>query len=260
MNNFLEKILECKRTEISEHKSQISELALRVECGDREDYRSFYRALSSDTVNIIAEIKRASPSKGDIQPNLVPAEMARLYEEGGAAAVSVLTETDFFKGTLADLRSARAACSLPVLRKDFIVDPYQIYEASANKADAVLLIARILEKELLEDLLALTHALGIEALGRNPQRRRSGEARGSSEARIIGINNRDLTSFHTNLDVSLRLAERLKKDQIIVAASGIFSYEDISLYPRERIHAFLVGESIVRAEDRVAFLKSLRGA
>ena len=258
MNNFLEKILECKRREIAEHKSRISELALRVECGDREDYRSFYSALSRNGINIIAEIKRASPSKGDIQPDLIPAEMAELYEEGGAAAVSVLTESDFFKGSLEDLRSARAACTLPVLRKDFIFDPYQVYEASANKADAVLLIARILEKELLEDLLALTHALGIDALVEIHNEEDLEKIEGSG-ARIIGINNRDLTSFNTNLEVSLQLAGSLQQKQIIVAASGIFSHKDIQRYPEERIHAFLVGESIVRAEDRVAFLKSLRG-
>ncbi len=258
MSDFLEKILECKRTEIAEHKQHTSEIALRVECGDRDDYRSFYNALARDSINIIAEIKRASPSKGDIQPDLVPAEMARMYEEGGAAAVSVLTEKDFFKGCLDDLRAARAACNLPVLRKDFIFDPYQVYEASANKADAILLIVRILEKELLEDLLALTHALGIDALVEIHSEEDLEKIEGIG-ARIIGINNRDLSSFNTNLDVAIKMAENLKEDQIIVAASGIFSAADINRYPRERIHSFLVGESIVKAENRVEFLQSLQG-
>ena len=258
MSDFLEKIMACKRREVEEHKVKYSEIALRVECGDREDYRSFYSALARDEINIIAEVKKASPSKGDIQPDLIPAEMARLYEEGGAAAISVLTEKDFFKGGLDDMRAVRAACNIPVLRKDFIFDPYQVYEASANKADAILLIARILDKELLEDLLALTHALGIDALV---------EIHGEADlekidgigAKIIGINNRDLSSFNTNLDVAIKMAENLKEDQIVVAASGIFSYDDIKRYPQEKIHSFLVGESIVRAENRVEFLKSLRG-
>ncbi len=258
MSDFLEKILECKRSEIAEHKSVVSEIALRVACGDREDYRSFYNALQNDGINIIAEIKRASPSKGDIQPDLVPAEMASLYAEGGAAAISVLTEKDFFKGSLEDLRAARAACNLPVLRKDFIIDPYQVYEASANHADAILLIARILDKELLADLIALTQALAIDALVEIHSEDDLEKIEGSG-ARIIGINNRDLSSFTTDLDNALKLATKLREDQLIVAASGIFSYADIALYPKDKIHSFLVGESIVRASDRVEFLKSLRG-
>ncbi len=258
MSNFLDKILECKREELRHHKQNVGEVALRVECGDRDDFRSFYNALTRNEINIIAEIKRASPSKGDIQPDLNPEEMARLYEAGGAAAISVLTEKDFFKGSLDDMIEARSACTIPVLRKDFIFDPYQVYEACALGADAILLIARILDKVLLEDLLALTHALNMNALV---------EIHGEGDldkidgigAKIIGINNRDLSSFDTDLEVSINMAKKLEDDQIVVAASGIFSYDDIKLYPRERIHSFLVGESIVRSSDRVDFLKKLRG-
>lgn len=257
MSDFLSKIIELKKVEVEQAKASVGEVALRVQSGARDDYRSFYTALKEAGTNIIAEIKRASPSKGDIQPDLVPAQMAAFYEEGGAAAVSVLTEKDFFKGTLDDLRSARAACTLPVLRKDFIFDPYQIYEASAAGADAVLLIARILEKEQLADLLAQAHALCIDALVEIHDLDDLEKIQGIG-AKIIGINNRDLKTFDTNLEVAINLAKSLEEDQIAVAASGIFTRDDIEKYLPE-VNCFLVGESIVRSGDPVGFIRQLRG-
>lgn len=258
MADFLTKIMELKRVEVEEAKRAVSETALRVASGAREDYRSFYDALAQEGVNIIAEIKRSSPSKGDIDPDLDPAENARVYEQGGAAALSVLTEKNFFKGSLEDMKAARAACRLPVLRKDFIFDPYQLYEASAAHADAVLLIARILDRELLGDLIALADALYIDALVEIHNEEDLEKVQGLG-AKIIGINNRDLQSFSTNLDVSRRLAAGLEEGQIVVAASGIFTRADIESYLPD-IHGFLIGESIVRAPDKVAFLNSLCGA
>ncbi len=257
MSDFLTRIMELKKAEVEEAKQNVGEISLRVASGARTDYRSFYNALKEEGVNVIAEIKRASPSKGDIQPDLVPAQMAALYQEGAAAAVSVLTEKNFFKGSLDDLRSARAACNLPVLRKDFIFDSYQLYEASAAGADAVLLIARILDKELLSDLLAQAHALCIDALVEIHNEDDLDKIQGLG-AKIVGINNRDLKTFDTDLDIALKLARNLEPEQIAVAASGIFTRDDIDKYLPE-VCCFLVGESIVRAESPSGFLRELNG-
>lgn len=258
MSDFLEQIMKLKREEVEQAKLEVGEIELRARCGGREDFRSFYAALKNPGVNIIAEIKRASPSKGDIQPDLDAAKMASVYEAGGASCVSVLTEKNFFKGTLEDMIDARAACNLPVLRKDFIYDPYQIYEACAAGADAVLLIARILEKEMLEELLALTHALNIDALVEVHEEADLEKIDGIG-ARIVGINNRDLKSFDTDLDIALKMAQKLEPEQVAVAASGIFSRADIEPYLPADVHCFLVGESIVRASDSEAFIKELCG-
>lgn len=257
MADFLTKIVEMKRAEVEQAKRTVSETALRVASGAREDYRSFYDALTQPGVNIIAEIKRASPSKGDIDPNLDPAETAKLYEQGGAAALSILTEKSFFKGSMEDMKAARAACNLPVLRKDFVFDPYQLYEASAAYADAVLLIARILDREELGDLIALADALFIDALVEIHDEDDLEKIQGLG-AKIVGINNRDLKSFSTNLDIAKCLAQELEEGQIAVAASGIFNRSDIDLYLPD-VNCFLIGESIVRASDKVGFLSQLRG-
>lgn len=250
--------MELKREEVEEARGRVSETALRVASGAREDYRSFYKALAASGTRIIAEIKRASPSKGDIQPDLDPAHTAGLYETGGAAAISVLTERNFFKGSLEDMKAARASCHIPVLRKDFLFDPYQLYEASGAGADAVLLIARVLEREQLADLIALAHALFIDALVEIHDEADLAKIQGVG-AKIVGINNRDLKSFSTDLEISRRLASGLEPGQIVVAASGIFSRADIERY-EPGINCFLVGESIVRAPDTVAFINELRGA
>lgn len=258
MSDFLSKIMLQRRDEVALAKKRLPESELRVRCGARDEYRSFYKALAAPGVNIIAEIKRASPSKGDIDPGLNPADNACLYEQGGAAALSVLTEENYFKGSLDDLCAARAACTIPVLRKDFIFDAYQLYEASAAHADAVLLIARVLERAELEDLLALTHALALDALVEIHDAEDLKKIRGLG-AKIVGINNRDLRSFGTDLGISARLAAELEEGQIAVAASGIFTRADIDRYLPE-ISCFLIGESIVRAPDKVAFISSLRGS
>lgn len=207
-------------------------------------------------VNIIAEIKRASPSKGDICVQLDAAQCAVDYELGGAAAVSVLTDDRYFKGSLGDLRQARHAVLLPVLRKEFIVSPYQIYEARAAGADAVLLIARILSASQLKEFLDLTHQLGMGALVEihAPEEYAMAHAAGS---RLIGINNRNLATFDTNLNTALDLMALLQPPETAVAASGIGSRHDIESNLKQGIFNFLIGESLVRAADRVGFLKSL---
>ncbi len=207
-------------------------------------------------VNIIAEVKRASPSKGNICTDLNAAACARQYEAGGAAAVSVLTDTPYFKGTLEDLEQVRRSVSLPVLRKEFIIDPYQVYESRAAGADALLLIARILSPGQLAELFGLARELGMDALVEihSPEDLGACYAAG---ARLIGINNRNLATFDTSLQTALSMVGRLQAGQVPVAASGIGSRQDIEDNLKAGIFNFLIGESLVRAGDREAFLKEL---
>ncbi len=209
-------------------------------------------------VNIVAEIKRASPSKGDICVDLDAAATAESYDKGGAAAVSVLTDPSFFKGSLDDLKAARAACSLPVLRKEFIIDSYQVAEAAAAGADAILLIARILTKEKLSELYGLCRDLKMDALVEihTPQ---DAAMVADSGVRLVGINNRNLKSFHTDISVAMNMVSRLAPGQVAVAASGISTPDDIQKNLGAGIFNFLVGESIVRSGDPVGFIQRLMG-
>jgi indole-3-glycerol phosphate synthase len=209
-------------------------------------------------VNIIAEVKRASPSKGMILKGLDPGRLAASYAAGGAAAVSVLTERSFFLGSPEDLKQARAACALPVLRKDFIFCDYQLYESAAIGADAVLLIVRILSENELADLIRLASRLGLATLVEVYSEAEL-KAAGRAGAQLIGINNRNLSSFETDLDHTLRLAPRLGPGQVAVAASGIRSREDIRRYQAHGVFNFLIGESLVRSENPAGFLKMLQG-
>ena len=220
---------------------------------------SFLEAMSNqDGVNIIAEIKRASPSKGDISPNLDAASTAVSYSNGGAAAISVLTEEVYFKGGMEDFAMARDAVDIPLLRKDFIFDEYQVYESKMMRANALLLIVRALETEKLRGLLELTRSLGMDAL---VEVHEAGEIEKAVEAgaRIIGINNRDLRTFVTDTSVAAEVSKSLPKECIPVAASGINCRGDIEFYLEQGINCFLVGESIVRSGNPEAFIKELRG-
>lgn len=258
--DFLTRIVEHKKQEVkaARQRRPLSALQQPAETAQR---RSLWRRLARpgrDGVNIIAEIKRASPSKGVIRGDLDAAAYARAYEQGGAAAVSVLTDRTFFHGSLADLRTARRSTSLPVLRKDFIVSDYQIREAAHAGADAVLLIVRILSPGQLKDYLALCRELGLEALVEIHSREDlAGAARAG--ARLIGINNRDLSSFATNRDTAPGLAAELDPHQVAVAASGIRGRSDVEQGVAAGVFNFLVGESIVRSPDPAAFLRRLCG-
>lgn len=225
----------------------------------RIDFRDFAGPLmrhENDRVNIIAEIKRASPSKGLIRADADAAGFARAYEKGGAAAISVLTEPDFFKGGAGDLKAARSAQGLAVLRKDFIVSEYQVYESAAIGADAVLLIVRILDPASLGRYLAIARDLGMDALveiyGEDEL-----EAAAAAGARLIGINNRNLDSFDTDVSRAATIQKRLGKDMVAVAASGISGRKDIEAGLHAGIRNFLVGESIMRAANPESFLRSL---
>ena len=211
----------------------------------------------NDKINIIAEIKRASPSLGEIRTDADPAQMIALYEAGGAAAISVLTEPQFFKGSLDDLRAARAITRLPILRKDFIVDEVQIVEAAAAGADAILLIVAALTDKELSRLRILAEDLGLDALVEvhdAAEIKRAGE----SGATLIGVNNRNLRTFETSLETSVELAALAPPDATLVSESGISSRADVERLNRSGYHGLLIGESLMRADDPVALLESLR--
>lgn len=256
MRDFLAEIIERKRHAVAAARRRAPAATLLRRARGRGDFRSLRAALAAPGVRVIAEIKRASPSRGPLRPALDPAALARAYAAGGAAAVSVLTERDFFLGGDEDLAAARAAVALPVLRKDFVLDPYQVVEAAAIGADAVLLIVRILDDATLEGLHALSLALGLEPLvevfdaGDVARVRRLGP-------RLVAINNRDLRGFATAVDNAPRLAGMLPAATTVVAASGIRTRADIAAARAAGIRCFLVGESLVCADDPAAALGAL---
>jgi indole-3-glycerol phosphate synthase len=258
-NDILDRIVAAKRAEVAAARKEIPLERLRAAAEARCDIRPFGAALAApgpSGVNIIAEVKRASPSKGVIRADLDPAGLAAAYAAGGAAALSVLTEKNFFMGSPADLVAARAAAPLPVLRKDFIVCDYQVYESAAMGADALLLIVRILPEAELADLIDLAAGLGLTALV-EVYTEADLQAAGRAGARLIGINNRNLASFDTDLGHTLRLLPQLRPEQAAVAASGIRTREDIRRYRQQGVFNFLIGESLVRSENPAAFLKEL---
>jgi indole-3-glycerol phosphate synthase/phosphoribosylanthranilate isomerase len=260
-SDFLDRIVAHKIEEVESAHRRVPESTLMDVARLAGPRRPFARRLATPGpagVNVIAEIKRASPSKGPIRLDLDPADLARAYEAGGAACLSVLTDAAFFKGSLDDLRLARAATCLPVLRKDFVVSTYQIYEAAAAGADAVLLIARTLSAGQLFEFMQLCRQLMLDALVEvhSPE---DIELACRCGARLIGINNRNLSTFETDVGHALRLKSLLAEDQIALAASGIAGPEDISANLDGGIFNFLIGESLVRAADPTAFLRSLAG-
>ncbi|RJQ84258.1 MAG: indole-3-glycerol phosphate synthase TrpC [Desulfobacteraceae bacterium] len=257
---ILDRIVADKQAEVVRARRSMPEAELRARIADTPwSARGFANRLlraGPGGVNVIAEVKRASPSKGDICKDLDAVECARQYETGGAAAVSVLTDAPYFKGSLEDLRGVRAAITLPVLRKEFIIAPYQVFESRAAGADAVLLIARILSPARLKELLDLSRQLGMDALVEihSPQDYASARAAGS---RLIGINNRNLATFATDLKTAMDLAAMLQPEEVPVAASGISRRSDVERNLQSGIFNFLVGESLVRAHDRAGFLQGL---
>ncbi len=257
--DFLTQIVQRKGHEISQARKVISRDRLEAQARQRSDFRPFFGTLQQPGpggVNIIAEIKRASPSKGDICVDLDASKMADQYEKGGAVAVSVLTDSTYFKGSLDDLKAARSACTLPVLRKEFTISRYQVYEAAAAGADAILLIARILSPDKLNQLYMLCRELGMDALVEihTPEDAHIVAACG---ARLVGINNRNLSTFETDIAIAMDLVSRLTPDQVPVAASGISGPDDIQSNLSAGIYNFLVGESIVRSGDPARFIRRL---
>ncbi len=222
----------------------------------RASRRDFAAALRSKHPAIISEIKKASPSKGVLVENFRPADLARQYEKGGAAALSVLTDREFFQGSLDDLRNARAACTLPVIRKDFTLSDYQVLESAAVGADAILLIVAILDDAELRGLREAAAELGMAALVEAHDAREL-ERAVRSGADIIGVNNRDLNTFQVSLDTSVALAHSIPDGVIKVSESGIFNSDDIHRLMRAGFDAFLVGEHLVKSGDATQALREL---
>jgi len=261
IRDILSKIVQDKKLEVTAAKQQIPEPFLREKAFIPRKRRPLLQKLEQPGpfgINVIAEIKRASPSKGDIRANLNPAVYADEYEKGGAAALSVLTDRPYFKGSPEDLKIAREVTTLPVLRKDFLISSYQIFESSVMEADAVLLIVRILDQQQLKDYLSLCNELKMDALV-EVHSEADIEKAGLAGARLIGINNRNLQSFETDIGIAVRMKSLLNNEQIAVAASGIQTRKDIEKIKDSGIMNFLIGESLVRAEHPREFLESLHG-
>jgi indole-3-glycerol phosphate synthase len=257
--DFLTRIVEDKKLAVAAAKKKIPENRLRDDAFQPRQCRPFSECFTRPGpagVNIIAEIKRASPSKGLICRNLDPVQYARAYERGGAAALSILTEQIYFHGSVTDLTAAREATSLPILRKDFIVSTYQLYESALLNADAVLLIVRILSRQQLQEYLDLCRRLQLDALV-EVHSEKDIETATQSGAELIGINNRNLSSFKTDIQTAVRMKSLLQPQQVAVAASGIATRLDIEKNLRAGIWNFLIGESLVRARDPEKFLKTL---
>ncbi|MGN2245417.1 indole-3-glycerol phosphate synthase TrpC [Frateuria sp. GZRR35] len=253
MTDILQRILARKAEEIAERSAALplAELASRIE--DLPPTRGFAAAiedkLAAGLPAVIAEVKKASPSKGVIRADFDPAAIARSYAVGGAACLSVLTDRDFFQGSEAYLQQAREACALPLLRKDFIVDPYQVYEARAIGADCILLIVAALDDAALLELSLLAAELDLDVLCEVHDAAELDRAL-ALPVPLIGVNNRNLRTFETTLDTSLALKPRMDDDdRVLVAESGIHAREDVARLREAGIHAFLVGEAFMRAED-----------
>ena len=258
--NFLDQILERKRARLEAARvvSPLSPLRERAkEVRQRSEPHAFRRAFSALSPNIIAEFKRASPSKGTINEHVRPAEIARAYERGGAVAISVLTEEDYFRGSLDDVREVRGVSRLPILRKDFIVDEYQIYETAAAGADALLLIVAALHDEELARLRRVTEEeLGLDALVEVHTEDEMKRAQRAG-ATLIGVNNRNLQTFKVSLDVSERLARQAAPETILVSESGLNTGADLRRLQAVGYRGFLIGESLMRAGDPAKQLQTL---
>ena len=256
---ILDEIAKHKAQEVARAKELVPLDELKDRALQRPDRRYFGEALlAQDGISLIAEVKKASPSAGVIREDFDAIEIARLYEDNGASAVSVLTDERFFDGSLEYLRAIRGAVHLPLLRKDFIIDPYQIYEARAAGADAVLLIVALLSDNELSSLLELAHELGMDCL---VEVHTEDELRSAlrSTARIIGINNRDLYSFRTDLETTFRLRELIPEERIVVSESGIKTPRDVERLRDHGVDAVLGGETLMRADDIGAAVRGLLG-
>ncbi|HUQ73413.1 MAG TPA: indole-3-glycerol phosphate synthase TrpC [Burkholderiales bacterium] len=245
---ILERILEVKRTEIAAAKARISLSALEKKAAAAPPVRDFVGALRSHKPAVIAEIKKASPSRGVLRADFDPAAIAKSYEKGGAACISVLTDRQFFQGDPAHLVAARAACSLPALRKDFVIDPYQVFESRALGADCILLIAACLKPAEMARLEEAAAGLGMAVLVEVHDALEL-EAALSLETPLLGINNRNLKTFETRLENTLELLSRVPEDRTVVTESGILSTADVARMRGAGVNAFLVGEAFMRAQD-----------
>jgi len=250
--DILKKIIAHKKEEVAKRAQRISLEQLQGSLGSASPCRGFVNAISDKIAagkpGVIAEIKKASPSKGVIREDFLPAEIASSYERAGAACLSVLTDIDFFQGADAYLQQARAACSLPVIRKDFFIDQYQVYEARTLGTDCILLIAACLSYEQMSSLNELAQKLGMDVLIEVHDAEELQRALPLGN-RLIGINNRNLRSFEVSLDTTLDLLQQIPDDRIVVTESGIHTPDDVTRMRDNQVNAFLVGEAFMRADD-----------
>jgi len=252
MSDILNKIIATKVVEVAAAKAQKPLAVVQAEALSAAAPRDFVGSIRSKIANnksaVIAEIKKASPSKGIIREDFRPEDIAQSYEQGGAACLSVLTDIEYFQGSPEYLKLARAACNLPVLRKDFMIDPYQVYEARAMGADCILLIAAALDLATMRELEKIAHALGMAVLVEV----HNGEELDLAlqlETPLLGINNRNLRTFEVTLDTTLGLLARIPQNKIVVTESGIFTTEDVALMRKNNVHTFLVGEAFMRQPE-----------
>ena len=259
MSDILNRILATKKDEIAVARSRVSLSELKAQACDGGPTRDFVGAIkariAAGQVAVIAEIKKASPSKGVIRADFDPADIAASYARGGATCLSVLTDRDYFQGAPEYLQAARAACSLPVLRKDFMIDPYQVYEARAMGADCILLIVAALSPTRMQELEALAHELGLAVLVESHDAAELAAAMQLASP-LMGINNRNLRTFEVSLHTTLDLLPAIQ-NRIAITESGIVTHEDVALMCSHGVNAFLVGEAFMRAADPGAELARL---
>lgn len=258
--NVLKRLLDTKKQRLDQAKYALPLNELKAKVGSIAPARNFAAAIKGNgTVRLIAELKKASPSRGLIRPDFDPVIIARIYEEHGANAISCLTEEDYFQGHLSFLPSVHKAVKLPILRKDFIFDPYQIYEARVNNADAILLIAAALETNEAWDYLHLSQELGMAVLFEVHNEAELDKAL-AIDAPIIGINNRDLTTLKIDLETTFRLKTQIPSGKIVVGESGIGTREDVMRLQAARIDAMLVGTTLMKSKDIGTKIRELLGA
>lgn len=257
----LEKILARKVEEVAERSARVTLAEVEVLAKAADAPRGFARALLAQArlkqPAVIAEIKKASPSKGVIRENFVPAEIARSYEKGGATCLSVLTDIDYFQGADIYLQQARAACKLPVIRKDFMIDPYQIVEARALGADCVLLIVAALDDVKMAELASVAKGVGLDVLVEVHDGDELERALKVLDTPLVGVNNRNLHTFDVSLETTLDLLPRIPRDRLVITESGILNRADVELMEISEVYSFLVGEAFMRAENPGAELQRL---
>ena len=260
MSDILNKILETKRRELNAALQAAPMLAVRASAESMPKPRDFIGAIrakiKAGNAAVIAEIKKASPSKGVIRADFNSAEIAKSYELGGAACLSVLTDVEYFQGSAEYLKQARAACNLPVLRKDFMIDAYQVYEARAMGADCILLIAAAIDLAKMRELESIAHGLGMAVLVEVHNAEELALAL-QLETPLLGINNRNLRTFDVTLQTTLDLLAHIPAGKIVVTESGIFMADDVALMRKNNVHTFLVGEAFMRQPDPGAALKEV---
>lgn len=252
MSDILNKIVAVKREEVAAGLKKVSLAAMRTDAESRVLTRDFIGAMrakvAAGQAAVIAEIKKASPSKGVLRADFIPADIAQSYAEHGAACLSVLTDKQFFQGSVDYLKQTRASCALPVLRKDFMIDPYQVYEARVMGADCILLIAACLDDAQMADLEAVARSLDMAVLVEVHDRPELERAL-RLKTPLVGINNRNLRTFEVSLDTTLGMLADVPADRLLVTESGILGPADVQRMREAQVHAFLVGEAFMRAKD-----------